>query len=408
VAARTSSFSFKGTDVTIADIGGELNVATVLEGSVRKTGDRVRITTQLIGVADGFQLWSETYDRELEDIFEVQNDIAGSVARALQVTLLGAESASRHIHPDAYNAYLQGKFFADRFSEEDLRAAVGHFEQALEIQPDWAEAWVGLAMAESRRADWGYVQLDEGYGRALAAAERAVRLDPDLATAHAVAGWIKQNYDWDWAGADAAFRRALKLEPGNAAALDGAAHLARTLGLYDKAVALSRRVVELDPLSPFAHLFLGEHALLAGRFDEATAALEKTLKLNPSQTAAHWVLCWTLLEQSRPEDALVEIEREVDPFFRLHGRVLAHQMLGQEEEAESALQQLIEEYADTGAFQVAIGYAYREDSDEAFAWLERAYDQRDTGLPFIKSALASRLQNDPRWKPFMEKMGLPE
>jgi len=408
VAARTSSFSFKDKDVKIADIGRELKVATVLEGSVRKAGDRVRITAQLIGVTDGFQLWSETYDRELEDIFEVQNDIAGSVARALQVTLLGTESASRQIDPDAYNAYLQGKFFADRLGEESLRAAVGHYEQALEIEPDWAEAWVGLAVAESRRADFGYVQFEEGYVAARSAAEQAVRLDPDLATAHAVAGWIKLSYDWDWVGADAAYRRALKLEPGNAAALGGAAHLARTLGRYDEAVALSRREVELDPLSPWAHLFLGEHALLAGRFDEATVALEKTLKLNPSQTAAHWSLCWNLLEQSRPEEALVEIEHEVDPFFRLHGRVLIYQTLGRESEAESALQQLIEGYADIGAFQIATGYAYRDELDKAFEWLERAYDQHDTGLPGIKSVLASRLQNDPRWKPLLDKIGLPE
>ncbi|TNF85784.1 MAG: tetratricopeptide repeat protein [Gammaproteobacteria bacterium] len=405
---RTYSFSFKGRDAKIADIGRDLNVATVLEGSVRTAGDRVRINAQLIDVAHGFELWSDSYDRELTDILQVQDEIAGAVARALQVTLLGEKTARREVSPEAYNAYLQGKYFANRLGEETLNSAITHYERALSIEHEWAEAWVGLAMALQWGARFDHIPVVEGFAQARFAVEQALRHDPDLAAAHAALGWIRWSWDFDFAGAGAAYRRALQLEPGNLDAINGSAHLARCLGDYDEAVALSRRAVELDPLNPNIHMYLAEHLLLMGRYAEAISAIQQTLRLNPDQVAGHWGHCWILLELDRPEEALVAIEKEVAPFFRLYGRILAQLELGRREEADAGLQQMIEEHAEYGALNIAFVYARRGEPDLAFEWLELAYEQRDTGLPYIKSILEKDLGSDPRWKPYLKKIGFPD
>jgi TolB-like protein/Flp pilus assembly protein TadD/predicted Ser/Thr protein kinase len=392
VAARTSSFQFKGKTADIASIGKQLNVGAILEGSVRKAGSRVRVTAQLVKVADGFHLWSETYDRELENIFAVQDEIARSVSDALKVRLLAREtpSAARGGNAEAYNLYLQGKYFRDRRSRQDLEKAVSYYEQALRLDPGHARAWVGLADAHSSQADRGFVPVDEGYRKAREAVEKALELDASLAEAHATLGWIRSSYGWDWSGAEAAFKRALELEPGNAVVVRQAASLAATLGRLEEAIRLDQRAVELDPLSVRAHSNLGLYAWFAGRLDEAEAAYRKALELNPEYTSANLGLGRVHLSRSQPQAALQEMQRVEDPFWRRYGLALAYHSLGEKKDADAALGELLEKDEETAAFQIAEVYAFRGETDKAFAWLERAYAQRDGGLSEMKGIPCSR------------------
>ncbi len=411
VVARTSSFQFKGKSEDLRVIGEKLNVTTVLEGSVRKEGNRVRVTAQLINASNGFHLWSETYDREMTDIFAVQDEIARSVAGALKVTLLGQQAvpASKPApNVEAYNAYLQGMYFYERRTEADLGKAAGYYEQALSLDRNYAPAWAGLAEVRQYQAGQGYVPMAAGYGEARAAAERALALDANLAEAHVALGSIQIWWDWDWVGADGSFQRALALEPRNAKVLVGAMDLARTLGRFEDALALGRRATELDPLSATAHWTLGFTALYAGRLEEALAALNKTLELSPEHPLARTTLARVYLAQARPQQALAEMEHQAELFWRLYGLALAHHALGQKKESDAALAEMIEKDQDTAAFQIAEVYAFRGEADRAFEWLERAYVQRDPGCPQVKGdPLMKNIERDPRYAAFLKKMRLP-
>ena len=410
VAARTSSFQFKGKTEDLRTVGEKLNVATILEGSVRKEGSRVRVTAQLIKVADGFHLWSETYDRQLNDIFAVQDEIARSVAGSLKVKLLGEKTAtpSRGTNVEAYNAYLQGRYFYGRRSKENLEKAIDYYEQAIKLDPDYAPAWAGLAAARSFQADSTYLPVEEGYRKARAAAERALALDANLAEAHEAMAWIQRSYDWDWGGADASFQRALALEPGNAVAIRGAARLAATLGRFEEAMALDRRALELDPLSVSTSGHLGFAAYYAGRLDEAIAAYKKALELNPEGVFTHTSLGRVYLAQAHPQEALAEMEREPEPDLRLQGQALAYHALGRKMESDAALAEYGAKYHAEGAYQIAEVYAFRGEADRAFEWLERAYAQRDGGLADMKGdPLLKNLERDPRYAAFLKKMRLP-
>jgi len=407
VVARTSSFQFKGKNEDLRVIGQKLNVANVLEGSVRKQGQRVRISAQLIQTSDGFHLWSEAYDRDLTDIFAVQEEIARSVAGSLRVTLLGEKAPSpRTTSGEAYNAYLQGEYFYARPSiKENLKKAIAYYEQAISLDPNYAPAWAALSRAQQLQAG-GYGPVQE-YSKAREAAERALALDPSLADAHAAIGLIKLYYDWDWAGADASFQRALALEPGNAEVAHGAARLAATLNHFDEALRLSRRAVELDPLRATARFDLAFIAWWAGRLDEAEGAIRKALELDP-QYPSHTFFSCVYLARSRPQEALAEAERNTDPGFRLQGLALAYHALARKQESDRALAELIAKYQAIGAFQIAEVYAFRGEADAAFSWLERAYEQRDPALIFIKGdPLLKNLERDPRYAAFLKKMHLP-
>lgn len=411
VAARTSSFQFRGNTVDPQTVGKRLNVAAILEGSVRKDGNKVRITAQLINAATGFNLWSETYDRKLSDIFAVQEDIGRSVAASLKVTLLGVgteASAAQGKNPQAYNAYLQGEYFRTRRSQQNLERAAGYYEQAINLDPDYAQAWAGLAEVRSSQADYAFLPTDQAYGEARKAAERAVTLNPNLAQAHAATGWIKNHYDWDWTGADASFQRALALEPGNADTVRRASLSLFTLGRFDEAISLIRRAVQLDPLSAGAYDDLGQINYYAGRDDEAVAAFNKTLELNPSFPAARVYLGRVALERGDPQRAMTEMEREPDAAWRGQGLALTYFALGRKAEADAALAAYVSKYHAGAAFQIAEIYAFRGETNQAFAWLERAYAQRDAGLSEMKGdPLLKNLERDPRYTAFLKKMRLP-
>ena len=411
VTARTSSFQFKGRNEDVRSVGKKLNVAAVLEGSVRRQGRRVRITAQLIQTADGFHLWSETYDRELNDVFAVQQEIAAAVASSLKVTLLGTNSAppaTQSTNAEAYNAYLQGRYYYERRSKADLEKATAYFEQAIQLDRKFAPSWAGLAWSRAVQAGSGYVPAEEGYRKAREAAERALALDANLAEAYAAIGFTKTVYEWDWAGADTAYRRALALEPGNASILRQADVLPIALGHFDEALALDRRAVELDPLNPSGSFSSAQTAFYAGRWDEAVTSVKKVLELAPQRPQAHSLLGLIYLAQSRSQEALAEINREQELLWRLHGQAVAYHALGRNNESDNALAEFIDKFHTEAAFQIAEVYAYRRELDRAFEWLDRAYAQRDGGLAEIKGdPLLRNLEADPRYAALLRKLRLP-
>lgn len=409
VVARTSSFQFKGKNEDLRTIGQKLNAVTILEGSVRKEANRVRISVQLINSADAISLWSQSYNRELEDIFGVQEEIARSVASALKVTLLGEKTAAvRPRNSDAYTSYLQGRYFYERRTQRDLEASVRYFEAAIRSDPEYAPAWAGLAAARISQTDNVFLPAEAGYRSAQEAAERALSLNSNLAEAHAVMGWIKMLRDWDWPGADAAFKQARDLEPANVVVLRRAASLAATLGRFDEAIQLTLRAAELDPLIPATHFNLGSFYWYAGRLNDTVAAFQKALELNPDLPGRHSLLGQVYLQQGHLSEAMAEIEHEQDPFWRHMGMALALHAQGKKEDADRKFQEFVEDYKDDSAFQIAQVHAVRGELDLAFEWLDRAYERRDSGLALIKGdPLLKNLEPDPRYAAFLAKLRLP-
>jgi adenylate cyclase len=422
VAARTSAFQFKGKNDDITVIGRKLNVATVLEGSVRKAGNRMRIAVQLVKVADGYHLWSESYDRTLEDIFAVQDDIAQSVVKELRTTLLGeaadasAEKAAteavaaaakgRATDPEAHRLYLQARYFADRGTQEDLAKSIGYLKEALSRDPKFAIAWAELGMMHAREARQGWAPVGEGRGRGREAVMRALALEPELAEGHTALGWIQMAHEWDWRGAEASCRRALTLAPGSVIVQRRAAGVIGRLGHLDEAIELYRRALAQDPLSALAYASLASYLNRSGRLTDAEAAYRKALELAPQQTVTHAALALNILGQGRSEEALAEVQKEPEEWARLWARAIIHHTGGRHTESEAAVQELIAKYQGQGAYQVALVYAARGEADLAFTWLERARVQRDTGLSEMKTDLSFRsLHNDPRWGDFLRKTG---
>jgi adenylate cyclase len=422
VASRTSAFFFKGKDIDIPTVAQKLNVATVLEGSVRKSGKRVRITAQLIQVATDSHLWSDTYDRELDDIFAVQDDIAQSVVKELRSALLGEGSgaaaeakakaevqvaaAGRADNPEAYRLYLQGRYFVDRMTVADVARGVDYFRQALALEPEFALAWTGLSQAYYIQAGYGWAPVGEGFERARDAAKQALALAPDLAEGHVCLGHVLEGYDWNWNAANAEYQRALALAPGNADVLRAVAGMTRILGGAEEAIELLRKAATLDPLSSSAQRLLGLRCFLVGRYDEAMVALKVALDLNPKSGLVHCFMCATRLAQGHAAEALELAQRESLPDFRLLGIALAQHTLGDKDASDAALQQLGDNHGNEAAYQVAEACGWRCEIDRAFEWLERAYKQRDPGLAMTCSDPFFRpLHDDPRWVPFMQKMG---
>ena len=408
VTARTSSFQFKSKNEDLRSIGQKLNVSTILEGSVRKEGRRVRITAQLINAADGFHIWSETYDRELNDVFAVQANIARSVAASLKIELLGTELPAPHVtNEEAYNAYLQGQYFYQQRGKDNFEKAAEYYQKAITLDPSYAPAWAELAWLRARQGDWGYLSTEEAFQKGWEAVERALALDKNLADAHAVMGYIHTSYDWEWAAADDSYKRALALEPGNVRAVEGAAALAGVLGRSDESLRLFHRLAELNPLDATSHIELGAVLESAGHLEEAIAALRKALELNPESPTVHMRLGLVYLLESRPEEALAEMELEPDLHWRLYGLAFAYQALGRRKEADTSLTELISKYGSIMAYQIAEVYADRKQVDLSFEWLERAYVQRDTGLISLATDPALNiLKHDPRYGAFLKKMHL--
>ncbi len=409
VTGRTSSFQFRNKTEDSRAIGKKLNVAMLLEGSVRRQGSRIRITAQLIKTADGFQVWSEVYDREVSDILSAQEEIARAVTGALKVTLLGGapvQSATSK-NPEAYNSFLQAQYFSHVRSKEALEKAAAYFEQATRLDPGYALAWAMLGSVRANQAGKADLPVDEGYRVARESVGRALALDPNLGMGHAVLGWIHLAYDWDWPAADASLKRALALEPGNAAVVENNASLDKTLGRFDEAVELFQRAIAIDPLSADNYYNLAITLNHAGRQEEAATAAKKALRISPNYAAAHAALAMDYLAQSRPQEALREVQSETNAAWRLISLPLVYYALGQKKEADAALTDLIAKLPKDAAYQIAEAYAFRGEADSAFQWLDRAYSQRDGGLTeIIGDPLMKSLEHDPRYLEFLKKMRL--
>jgi TolB-like protein/DNA-binding winged helix-turn-helix (wHTH) protein/Flp pilus assembly protein TadD len=408
VAARTSSFSFKGEKVDIPTIAKKLQVSHVLEGSVRKTGNQIRITVQLVEADDGYQLWSDTYDRTLEDVFAVQSEIAASVVDALKVTLLGDPLTVKQTSPDAYSLYLRARYFDNLKGKDNWEKAVRNYQKALAIDPDYAPAWAGLSVTYRYQANVGQRDFDDGMTLARDAVHRALELDENLAIAWASLGQIEFLDAWDWSAAERAIQKALQLEPGNADVLTAASGLAVIQGRLDEAIALLRRAIALDPLSQSPQNGLGLAYMNAGRLDEAEFVFRQLLELNPQYPWGYVNLGRVQLLKGEPEAAIVNFERRSAAMWCDSGIVLALGELGRSEEALAALATLENEYAEGGAFQIAAVHAWRGDVDRAFDWLQRSLQARNPGLIFVPTdPFFSNLRDDPRWPALLDRLELP-
>jgi TolB-like protein/cytochrome c-type biogenesis protein CcmH/NrfG len=411
VIARTSSFAFRNKEVDVATIAQQLHVSHLLEGSVRKAGNRVRITAQLIRAADSSHLWSETYDRELTDVFAIQDEIAAAVVQQLKVTLFGGRLPGRSTtaNLDAYSLYLQGRYLYERHSREDMEKAVSLYRQALDIDPSYAPAWAALAEAGWVLAAEGYHDVNAAARESLEAARKAVVLDPQLVMAHSTMGDVQSSYYWDWPAADASFKKALEYDPNDMEATFSSAFLAMGSGRVDDAIALFRRAVTLSPISPSAHEWLSHAYLVSNRLEDAEKEIRTALELSPDLSQGWYRLGLVLLEKGQARAALEAMQRERAENWRLPGLALAWHALGRRTESDAALKEATDKYADTMAYQIAEVYAYRGEVDEALAWLERAYRQRDSGLacclktdPLMKS-----VKDDARYAALLRKMKLP-
>jgi tetratricopeptide (TPR) repeat protein len=306
------------------------------------------------------------------------------------------------------DAYLQGYYYFERDSDKDAAMAAKYYERATQLDPSYALAWVGLSRARNWQANMTIIPGEEGRRLAREAVERALALNPNLAAAHAQMGRIKQQVDFDWAGADASMQRAIALEPGNPEIVRLAAGSAAWLGRFDEALPLHRRAIDLDPLNADSWGALAETEFFMGQLDEAVADFKKALELNPDVVSAHIVLSQIYVMQGRPQDALPEIAREGYAPFRIFMYAIAYHALGREKESDASLSELIARYHADAAFQIADVYAFRNQSDKAFEWLDRAYAQRDNGLVTTKvEPLLKSLHNDPRFAAFLRKLKLP-
>lgn len=407
VVSRSSAFSFKGQDIDIPTVAKQLNVAHVLEGSVQKSGDRIRISAKLIEARTDRHLWSETYDRVLDDIFVIQDDISKDVVEKLKVTLLGAMPKGRQTDPQVYSLYLQGKYFNNRRGKENLEKALAAFKEALAIDPNYAPAWVGLQLNYSLQIYHGQRSKEETAALAMEAAMKALAIDENMAAAWAGLAYIKRTYEWDWQGARGAIEKALRLEPNNVDVLEPAAALASTLGRLSDSIELYERAVKLDPLRIPILTSLGARYRNAGRFDDALAAYQRVLAMNSRYPGIRANLSRIYLMKGDPERALAELQKDPDYRYFAIAAAKIEYTLGNEVQAQSYLNELLEGNAEEFPYGIATVYAWRGQNDAAFDWLERAYEQKDFRLAyFLGNSWFRNLTRDPRYPIFVKKLGL--
>ncbi len=405
VAARTSSVSFKGKQIEIPEIARKLHVANVLEGSVRKSGDQLRITAKLIRAAEGYNLWSETYDRKLDDIFKIQDEIAGEVVKQLKVILLGAAPTVRETDPKAYTLYLQAVQVGRQGTPEAYTQSDALFRQVLEIDPRYAPAWHELTRNFINKANAGLLPNSEGYARAREAEEKALSIDPNYAPAHAGLGRIAMANN-DFVSAAKHFERALALDPNDINVLRNSATFLQSLGRLQEALALNEAIVRRDPVNLLALNNLGVAQQSTKQFDAAIASFRSVLSLNPGSGGAHSWMCEAMLLKGDAPAALAEIEQEKSEVWRLIGLPMAYHALGRKTEADAALATLIAKDETWGPYNIAYIYAFRGDADKAFEWLDKAVQYQDPGLlGIVGENLFDNIHSDPRWLPFLRKIG---
>src|SRR5438128_6045262 len=410
VIGRSSSFRFKDRKEEPKTIGEKLGVTTLLEGTVRKQGDRVRIVAELVNVADGIELWTRTFDRELKDNFGVQEEIARAVADSLKVTLLGSnERSAQRAAPnsvEAHNAYLQGHFHFQRRNLEDYRKAVGYFDQAIRLDPDYALAYAERSEALTLLGDLSG-QAKTEWPKARSDAERAVAIAPALAEAHAALGWVRFFVDWKFAEGVSELKRAKELSLGNPTANDLLARVIVYLGRFDEAEQQARQAAELDPLASAPHNNLARVLWFEGKLDEADAVARKSAELQPSSASSRRWQVLVAIRRGDNETALREAQSEPDESYSRFELAVAQYARGDRKAADTALADLIAHGRGLD-YQVAQVYAVRGEKEKAFEWLQIAFDNHDTGmLALLVDPLLNSLRDDPRYKALIAKMNFP-
>ena len=408
VASRSSSFQFKGEKIDVKEAAQKLNVAHVLEGSVRKSGKQIRITAQLIKADDGYHLWSETYDRSLDNIFAIQDEISAAVVAALKVELLGEVPKAEVVNAEAYTLFLKARYLYSKWGKENFESAIEAFRQALIIEPEYADAWASLSVAYLTQTTSGYRPRDEGLALARDAVDRALSYNPGLAAAWARLSLIQSRFEWDWAAAEASLQKALDLAPNDYRVLSAAGSLSGTLDRLDDALAYYRQILDKEPLELISLYNVAEVLLKQGRLDESEAAFRRLLELNPDDWGTHTQLAIILLMKGDSQEAWRELDLEVDPLQQEFGRILALSSLDRKDEAAEKLDAYIEKNQSWAAFPIAGVYAWQGDVDKAISWLERAIEQRDSSMTdILTEPLLTSLRDDPRWMGLLEQMGLP-
>jgi TolB-like protein/Flp pilus assembly protein TadD len=412
VIGRSSSFRFKNQKEDSKSIGEKLGVSTLLEGTVRKNGDRVRIVAELVNATDGSELWSGTFDRELKDIFAVQAEIAEAVATSLELTLLGTEDRSANKAStksmEAHNAYLQGHFYFQRRNLEDYRKAVGFFDQAIRFDSDYALAYAERSEARAWIGDLSSEEKKEAWKAAGSDAEKAVAVDPKLAEAHAALGWVRFFIEWKFAEGLAELRRAQQLWPWNPTASDLLARVVVYFGQFEQAEKLARQSIELDPLAYQARISLARVLFAEGKLDETEAAARKAAELQPTAAGNHRFQVFVAIQRGDGEAALREAQLEPNEGYRRFELALADYTRGDRRAADAALAELIAKDRDFLAYQVAQVYAWRGENDKAFEWLQVSLDTHDTGtVSLLIDPLLQDLRQDARYKDVLAKIGLP-
>ena len=409
VIARTSTFAFKGKNEDMRSIASKLGVANLLEGSVRTSGKTVRVTAQLIKASDGSHLWSQTYDRDMHDIFKVQDAIAAAAVNALQMTLRTPSAHERPINTEAYKAVLRGRYFNQLETKEDSERAVTAFREAIKLDPEYAIAFVELAIAYDIRGFNSWMPIAEAYAEARSAIDRSLKIDPTLAIAHRTLGRMERDFKYDFVTARVEQQRADQLDPADPEVVRDAGWYAFIMGHLEEAIRVSRQLVERDPLDANAWNGLAVELVRANRLPEAEVAARTALKLNPRGVFAHGMVAFVLLYEHKPDAALAMAVQEADVLVRSQVQSDVLWALGRRAEANALLAEVKAKYGDSQAFVIAERYAVRNEKDEAFLWLDRAYEKRVPEVTLILTDESLRnLHADPRWTVFLRKMKLPE
>jgi adenylate cyclase len=411
VIGRTSSFQFKGKNADLRTIGTQLNAAHVIEGSVRKSGDQVRITAQLINTRTGTDEWSETYDRHIGDVLKLQDAIAAAVVRELQLSVASEYLSSRSTlkNDEVYDLILRGRHAEDHWNQEGFDEAITLFRQALDRDPTSADAAAELADAYLDQGDWAFLAPPAAFEQPRRWAATALKLDPKSAHALFVLGSVHMVYDWDWAAAELAFKQAATLAPGSADPLHGQADLSLVLGRWDDALRQMKAALARDPLDPTAFYMLSVIQARRGDLAEAEAASRRLLEIRPTYAWGHFGLGLIMLYRGDRDGALLEMQQETDDTVKQEGLATVYHALGRKADSDAALTRLTKEHAERDASGIAAVYAFRGNGDEAMRWLERAYAQKDFAVCYVKSDLRLKgLEGDTRFKAFLRKMNLPE
>lgn len=426
VIAYTSTIAYKNISKSIEDICAELGVNYILEGSVRRAADRVRIDAQLIQCGDQTHLWAESYDRDLRDILALQSDVARAVARSIELTLTPQEQARLAgvgpVNPPAFEAYLKGRYYWNHRTAEDIQKSVGFFQQAIRLQPDYALAYSGIADYYALLAAIGTeaVRPREARPKAKEAALKALKLDDSLAEAHASLAYILHNYDWDWTNAEKEYLRAIELNPNYPEAHHWYAHHLMQMGRTEEALTQSRLAQSLDPLSLSINNGLARMYYLARQYDKAIVQCRKTLEIDSNYYGAHAVLGMVYEQQSRPQDAIAEffgLQHPESPaayppvVLGLLGH--AYALAGRKEEAKAVLDRLVAE-AKQGkryipASYVALIYIGLGQKEQAFTWLHKSVEERSEAVLYLKAEpVVDPLRSDPRFPKLLGLVGLPQ